>query len=77
MPLPRTDGYEFFFMQFEGNTFHFTPLILYQTHKESAPVALKLINYVDLKQDKDLVLLRGEYDSKCLVSWELKSIQAN
>lgn len=70
MPLPRTDGYEFFFMQFEDNTFHFTPLILYQTHRDSAPVALKLINYIDLKSDKDLVLLRGEYDPKCLVSVE-------
>jgi len=66
MPLPRTDGYEFFFMQFEDNTFHFTPLIMYQTHKDNAPVALRLINYVDLKHDKDLVLLRGEYDPKCL-----------
>ncbi|CAL8133659.1 unnamed protein product [Orchesella dallaii] len=66
MPLPRQDGYEFFFMQFDDNTFHFTPLILYQTHQESAPVAVRLINYTDLKSGKDLVLLRGEYDPKCM-----------
>jgi len=66
MPLPRPDGYEFFFMQFEHNTFHFTPLIMYQKHQDSAPVALRLINYVDLKTEKDLVLLRGEYDAKLL-----------
>lgn len=66
MPLPRADGYEFFFMQFENNTFHFTPLIMYQQHRDSAPMALRLINYIDLKSSKDLVLLRGEYDPKCL-----------
>lgn len=54
-------------MQFEDNTFHFTQLIMYQSHQDNAPVALRLINYTDLKNDKDLVLLRGEYDTKSLV----------
>lgn len=30
VPLPRTQGYEFFLLQFAGNTVHFTPLLCYQ-----------------------------------------------
>lgn len=29
-PLPRSQGYEFFLLQFAGNTVHFTPLLCYQ-----------------------------------------------
>lgn len=30
LPLPRSQGYEFFLLQFASNTVHFTPLICYQ-----------------------------------------------
>lgn len=30
IPLPRSQGYEFFLLQFAANTVHFTPLICYQ-----------------------------------------------
>lgn len=30
LPLPRSQGFEFFLMQFAGNTVHFTPLLAYQ-----------------------------------------------
>lgn len=30
LPLPRSEGYEFFLLQFSGNTVHFTPLLCYQ-----------------------------------------------
>lgn len=29
-PLPRSQGFEFFLLQFSGNTVHFTPLLCYQ-----------------------------------------------
>lgn len=30
VPLPRSQGFEFFMLQFAGNTVHFTPLLCYQ-----------------------------------------------
>lgn len=29
-PLPRSQGFEFFLLQFANNTVHFTPLLCYQ-----------------------------------------------
>lgn len=37
LPLPRSEGFEFFMLQFAANTVHFTPLLAYQV---SAPTAL-------------------------------------
>jgi ATP synthase F1 complex assembly factor 1 len=67
MPLPRDDGFEFFLVQYMNKTFHFTPLIAYQTHKENAPEVLRLICYTDLQESKDLVLMRGEFTKNILV----------
>lgn len=33
LPLPRSQGFEFFLLQFAGNTVHFTPLLCYQVNK--------------------------------------------
>lgn len=30
VPLPRSQGFEFFLLQFASNTVHFTPLLCYQ-----------------------------------------------
>lgn len=30
LPLPRSEGYEFFLLQFATNSVHFTPLLCYQ-----------------------------------------------
>lgn len=30
VPLPRSEGFEFFLFQFAANTVHFTPLLCYQ-----------------------------------------------
>lgn len=32
IPLPRSQGFEFFLLQFAANTVHFTPLICYQVN---------------------------------------------
>lgn len=66
LPLPRDHGYEFIMCQFYGSEVHMTPLLWYQTHKENAPECLTMTHYTELKDDKDIVLMRGEYDTKLL-----------
>lgn len=33
VPLPRSQGYEFFLLQFASNSVHFTPLLCYQVRR--------------------------------------------
>lgn len=66
LALPRSEGYEFIVCQFSGHEIHFTPLISYQTHKESAPECLTIIHYVDLQNDKKVVLMKGEFNKDVL-----------
>lgn len=33
LPLPRSQGFEFFLLQFATNSVHFTPLLCYQVRK--------------------------------------------
>lgn len=35
IPLPRSQGFEFFLLQFAANTVHFTPLICYQVNNNN------------------------------------------
>lgn len=39
-----------------------------QTHKENAPDCLAITYYTELLDDKNLVLLRGEFDKNIIVS---------
>lgn len=66
LPLPREQGYEFIMCQFYGLEVHMTPLLWYQTHKENAPECLTMIHYTELKDNKGVVLMRGEFDTKLL-----------
>lgn len=66
LPLPREKGYEFIVSQFYGTEIHMTPLIWYQAHKENAPECLTMIHYTELVESKGIVLMRGEFDVKCL-----------
>ncbi|KAK2159957.1 hypothetical protein LSH36_143g06060 [Paralvinella palmiformis] len=65
-PVPRGTGYEFFAQQTSQNSCYFTPLLAYQTHKENAPSCLTLDHYTDLKEEKGIVLMRGEVDKNIL-----------
>lgn len=65
-PLPRSQGYEFIMCQFEANKVHFTPLLYFQVHKENAPECLTIMHYKEFRDDKDIVLMRGEYDKNVL-----------
>ncbi|EFN84945.1 ATP synthase mitochondrial F1 complex assembly factor 1 isoform X4 [Harpegnathos saltator] len=66
LPLPREHGYEFIMCQFYGSEVHMTPLLWYQTHKENALECLTMIHYTELRDDKGIVLMRGEFDTKLL-----------
>ncbi|TGZ48653.1 Methionyl-tRNA synthetase, mitochondrial [Temnothorax longispinosus] len=66
LPLPREQGYEFIMCQFYGSEVHMTPLLWYQTHKENAPECLTMIHYTELRDDKGIVLMRGEFDANLL-----------
>jgi len=65
-PLPRSQGYEFFLLQFANNTVHFTPLLCYQVHKENAPECLNVAHYTEFSESLGLVLMRGEIDTNVI-----------
>lgn len=60
LPLPRDEGFEFFYMQFQGHQIFFTSLLEYQTNKESARPYLTVHHYTDLIDSKNIVLMMGE-----------------
>ncbi|KAI9101001.1 ATP11 protein-domain-containing protein [Phlyctochytrium arcticum] len=60
LPLPRNEGFEFFFMQFSNTQVYFTPLLEYKTRGENARPHLVLTHYADLKEEKGIVLMAGE-----------------
>ncbi|EDW67871.2 ATP synthase mitochondrial F1 complex assembly factor 1 [Drosophila virilis] len=73
LPLPRSEGFEFILMQFAANSVHFTPLLAYQVHHENAPECLTLVHYTEM-QDKGIILMRGEYDTKVLTAQEAQCL---
>ncbi|KAI7824461.1 ATP11 protein-domain-containing protein [Kickxella alabastrina] len=64
IPLPRKEGVEFYFLQFEHHQVHFTSLIEYKTNTVNARPYLTLTHYTDLMQGKGVVLMRGEMDGE-------------
>ncbi|KAJ2719422.1 hypothetical protein GGI07_005223 [Coemansia sp. Benny D115] len=62
LPLPRAEGIEFFFMQFDHHQVHFTSLIEYKTNTVNARPYLTLTHYTDLMESHGVVLMRGEVD---------------
>ncbi|KAJ8965030.1 hypothetical protein NQ314_004428 [Rhamnusium bicolor] len=72
--LPRSQGYEFIMCQFAQNSVHFTPLLYYQVHKENAPECLTITHYVEFKDNKGIVLMRGEYDKNVIDAREAQCL---
>ncbi|XP_062995318.1 ATP synthase mitochondrial F1 complex assembly factor 1 isoform X2 [Elgaria multicarinata webbii] len=64
--LPRKEGYEFFVGQWSGAELHFTSLINIQTQADAAPSQLILYHYPELQEEKGIVLMTAEMDSKFL-----------
>ncbi|CAG7825299.1 unnamed protein product [Allacma fusca] len=74
LPLKRPSGHDFHVLQFSNDTFYFTPLVTWQAYKENSPVALTLTNYDELKSEKDVVLMRGEFDKNIFNLKEAQSL---
>ncbi|XP_015433104.1 PREDICTED: methionine--tRNA ligase, mitochondrial-like [Dufourea novaeangliae] len=66
LPLPREHGYEFIVTQFYGTEVHMTPLLWYQAHKENSPECLSMVHYLELRESKGIVLMRGEFDKNTI-----------
>lgn len=69
-PLPRDKGYEFIVVQFAGHEAHFTSLVNYQAYKENAPECLTMVHYPDLKEERGIVLMQGEFNKDILNAYE-------
>ncbi|NXJ64031.1 ATPF1 factor, partial [Rostratula benghalensis] len=72
--LPRKEGYEFFVGQWSGTELHFTSLINIQTQGETAPSQLVLYHYPELQEEKGIILMTAEMDSKFLVVHEAQCL---
>lgn len=72
--LPRDKGYEFIVVQFAGHEAHFTPLINYQAYQENAPECLTVVHYPDLKEERGIVLMQGEYNKDLLNAFEAQCL---
>ncbi|XP_051930332.1 ATP synthase mitochondrial F1 complex assembly factor 1 [Hippocampus zosterae] len=64
--LPREEGYEFFVGQWSAHRLHFTSLINFQTHGESAPSQMILHHFPDLREDKGIVLMTADLETKSI-----------
>lgn len=58
--MPRDDGFEIFFLQFQGHQIFFTQLLEYQINKENARPSLSISFYSELAEKKGIVLMVGE-----------------
>ncbi|XP_061488870.1 ATP synthase mitochondrial F1 complex assembly factor 1 isoform X2 [Rhineura floridana] len=72
--LPRKEGYEFFVGQWSGTELHFTSLINIQTRGEAAPTQLILYHYPELQEEKGIVLMTAEMDSRVLTVTEAQCL---
>lgn len=71
-PVPKDKGYEFYMSFFEEDAAHFTPLRKYKELKENSPECLEIHYYTELMDSKNIVLIRGTYDTD-----ELTALEAN
>lgn len=80
-PIPRDDssrkesmGYQFFIGQFANNSCYFTPLVYYQRYQDLAPISLVVNYYPELKSEKGIVLMNGEFDNKVINLLEVRCL---
>ncbi|VVC45723.1 ATP11 [Cinara cedri] len=74
LPLPRNNGYEFMFIQFQhfqehkllNCSVHITPLISYQTYNENAPECMTVEYYTDLC-NSDKINNTDSNDESCVL----------
>jgi ATP synthase F1 complex assembly factor 1 len=59
LPLPRKDGYEFYFLQFIEDYISMTSLLEYKIHKEYSRAHLMMYHHRELVSSHGLVLMQG------------------
>ena len=69
-PLVKDQGYEFMLGQFRDKQCFFTSLLNYQTHRENAPWHLNIAHYTELKEEKGIVLMLGEFDESKIYKFD-------
>ncbi|KAI9478687.1 MAG: ATP11 protein-domain-containing protein [Benjaminiella poitrasii] len=60
VPMPREEGVEFFFLQFNFHQCNFTSLLEYKTKGSEARPFLTLTHFPELQKSKGIVLMKGE-----------------
>ncbi|KAI8059937.1 ATP11 protein-domain-containing protein, partial [Gilbertella persicaria] len=60
VPMPREEGVEFFFLQFNFNQCNFTSLLEYKTKGTEARPFLTLTHFTELQSSKGIVLMKGD-----------------
>ncbi|CAO3622274.1 unnamed protein product [Mucor hiemalis] len=60
VPMPREQGVEFFFLQFNFHQCNFTSLLEYKTKGSEARPFLTLTHFTELEKSKGIVLMKGE-----------------
>jgi len=63
-PMPRDDGFEFFYAQWFGHQCAFTPLIEYQARQADATPHMLMNHYQELRDSHGIVLMAGELEPK-------------
>lgn len=58
--MPREEGVEFFFLQFNFHQVNFTSLLEYKTKGSEARPFLTLTHFTELEKSKGIVLMKGE-----------------
>lgn len=58
--MPREEGVEFFFLQFNFHQCNFTSLLEYKTKGSEARPFLTLTHFTELEKSKGIVLMKGE-----------------
>ncbi|KAI9362297.1 ATP11 protein-domain-containing protein [Pilaira anomala] len=60
VPMPREQGVEFFFLQFNFHQCNFTSLLEYKTKGSEARPFLTLTHFPELQKSKGIVLMKGD-----------------
>jgi ATP synthase F1 complex assembly factor 1 len=62
--MPREEGVEFFFLQFNFHQCNFTSLLEYKTKGSEARPFLTLTHFTELEKSKGIVLMKGEINDE-------------
>ncbi|TPX36592.1 hypothetical protein SmJEL517_g01295 [Synchytrium microbalum] len=74
LPLPRKEGFEFFYLQHSGCQTYLTSLLEYKTRIEGARPSLVMTHYDDLADKMGIVVMRGEIGVNTLTAIEARNL---